>query len=214
MTARLPASALDHLVFAAADLELGRAELERRLGVPLEPGGEHLRYGTHNALLGLGEAYLEVLAVNPAAPAPPFPRWFELDTPQMRSRLAAGPQLIHWVCQVPYLDAALRLSTEAQGEAVRLSRGQSRWQLSVPPDGSLPLGGVLPSLIEWESLSPTARLPERGVRLMRLHLSTPDPARLHAALETLGFSGTALDITAGPPRIEATLRTPNGEVRL
>ena len=206
--------ALDHLVFAAADLIGGQAALERRLGVPFQPGGEHAHYGTHNAVLSLGDAYLEIIAVNPAAPAPPFPRWFELDTPPMKARLASGPQLIHWVASVSHLETARRGSPEEHGVEVALSRGQNRWLLSVPQGGSLPLGGVLPSLIEWQSLSPAARLTDRGVRLKTLHLSTPDPARLEAALRVLNVQDVPLEIRTGPPRVEATLSTPNGEIRL
>ncbi|GGR05373.1 VOC family protein [Deinococcus ruber] len=206
--------ALDHLVFAAADLASGQAALEQLLGVPLQPGGQHQYFGTHNAVLNLGPLYLEVIAVDPAAPALPRPRWFELDTPQMRQRIASGPQLIHWVCRVPHLETALLNSPEDHGAEVALSRGQNRWLLSVPPDGSLPMGGVLPSLIEWQSLSPAQRLVDHGVRLKTLHLTTPDPARLEAALAALNISDVELDIETGPPRLEATLTTPNGEVRL
>ena len=83
--------ALDHLVIAAADLASGQRWLEERLGVPLQPGGEHALFGTHNALLNMGDAYLEVIAVNPAAPPPARPRWFSLGTVQMQQRLADGP---------------------------------------------------------------------------------------------------------------------------
>ena len=67
------------------------------------------------------------------------------------------------------------------------------------------LGGVLPSLIQWESPPPAARLPEAGLRLLGLTLSTPDPARLERALGALGLAGTPLVIGKGPPRLEATL---------
>ncbi|WP_370657320.1 VOC family protein [Deinococcus sp. KNUC1210] len=83
--------ALDHLVFATADLASGQAALEQRLGVPLQPGGQHQYFGTHNAVLNLGPLYLEVIAVDPAAPALPRPRWFELDTPKRSSALPAAP---------------------------------------------------------------------------------------------------------------------------
>ena len=125
---------LDHLVVAARTLEEGAAWLEGRLGVGLHPGGEHPAFGTHNRLLSLGESYLEVIAVNPDAPAPPRPRWFGLDTPQMRERLAHGPALIHWVAAVPGLPD--------HPDVLALSRGENRWRLTVPASGELPGGGV------------------------------------------------------------------------
>jgi hypothetical protein len=54
--------------------------------------------GTHNRLLKLGAGrFLEVIAIDPEAPAPGRRRWFDLDAPFMRQRLARGPDLIHWV---------------------------------------------------------------------------------------------------------------------
>ena len=211
-----PVSHLDHLVFVAGDLASGTAWLEEKLGLKLLPGGEHAYFGTHNALLGFLNGYLELIAVNPAAPTPAAPRWFGLDTPEMQARLAAGPALIHWVASVHHLKTALRLSpeTHTHGEALALSRGNNRWQLSVPADGSLPMGGVLPSLIQWESISPAARLQGTGVALTRLGLNTPDPERLSAALNRLGFVGTPLEIDRGPTRLEATLRVHGREVTL
>ncbi len=177
-------SAVDHLVVAARTLEEGRAWLEGRLNVPLQPGGEHALFGTHNLLLSLGPAcYLEVIAVNPAAPPPTRPRWFGLDTPEMARRLQGGPALIHWVARVP---APLQ-----EPHALELSRGENRWALTVPPDGHLPLGGVWPSLIAWHTPPPPTRLPDAGVRLDTLHLGTPQPERLRAELERIGFVGEA-----------------------
>ena len=56
---------------AARSLQEGRAWLEGRLGVTLQPGGKHPAFGTHNLLLSLGpDAYLEVISTYPDAPAP------------------------------------------------------------------------------------------------------------------------------------------------
>ena len=205
---------LDHLVVAAADLASGRAWLQEALGVSMQPGGEHAYFGTHNALLNLQGNYLEIIAVNPLAPAPPHPRWFGLDTPDMRRRLSAGPALVHWVVAVQHMSAALQASPEDHGEALALSRGNNRWQLSVPPDGTLPLGGVLPSLIQWESVSPAIRLSDAAVRLEHLTLTTPDPARLERALGTLGFTGTPLSVEEGPTGLAAVLSMNGAEFRL
>ena len=205
---------LDHLVIAAADLASGRAWVEEQLGIDMQPGGEHAYFGTHNALLGFRGGYLEVIAVNPAAPAPPHPRWFGLDTSEMRRKLTSGPALIHWVATVQNLPASLQASLENHGQAVALSRGNNRWQLSVPPDGMLPLGGVLPSLIQWESISPAIRQGDAALRLEHLTLTTPDPARLERALGTLGFTGTPLSIEEGPTRLAATLRHEDREFHL
>ncbi|ADV66545.1 VOC family protein [Deinococcus maricopensis] len=205
-------AALDHLVVAARTLPEGVAWLEGRLGVPLQPGGEHPLFGTHNALLTLGGgAYLEVIAVNPDAPAPARPRWFALDTPDLRARLAERPRLIHWVAQVPQLQPEW---ASLHGDPLALARGTLTWTLTVPPDGRLPLGGVLPSLIAWAGAHPTDRLPDAGVRLEALTLTSPDAEALRAHLGALGL-GAAATIQAGrAPALTATLRTPAGTVTL
>lgn len=202
-----PGARLDHLVVAARTLEEGRAWLEGRLHCPLEPGGEHELFGTHNALLSLGpDAYLEVIAVNPQAPAPARPRWFGLDTPAMQRRLSHGPALIHWVAGVPHLPAG--------PEVLALSRGANRWTLTVATDGHLPGGGPHPSLICWETPPPPTRLSDRGVRLGTLHLGTPDPDALRAALDTLNFTGEVEVHEAPQPELRAVLTTPGGPVEL
>jgi Glyoxalase-like domain len=90
---------LDHLAIAAASLDDRR--LDALLGVQLSPGGRHLRMGTHNRLLRLGPtSYLELLAIDPQGTTPAHPRWFELDEPAMKARLASGPRLVHWIARV------------------------------------------------------------------------------------------------------------------
>lgn len=201
---------LDHLVFTAPDLQSGATALERALGVPLEPGGEHPQMGTHNRLLGLelpgGErAYLEVIAVNPAAPPPGRPRWFGLDNPPERLALA------HWVLAPARWPAA----HPEHGEALQLSRGDLSWQLTVPPGGELPMGGVLPSLIAWAGESPAARLPPSSVRLLALELHTPEAASLRARLRELGAEWPWLTVQqADAPRLRAELVGPRGRVRV
>ncbi|KQR04491.1 VOC family protein [Deinococcus sp. Leaf326] len=209
---------LDHLVIAARTLAEGRAWLEGRLGTALAPGGEHETFGTHNALLSLGgTSYLEVIAVNPDAPAPPRARWFSLDTPEMRARLDGGPALVHWVARVLTLEAG----PYPEGEVLELSRGENRWALTVPPDGSLPLGrmvpslgGVAPSLIAWHTPAPPTRLPASGVTLATLRLGTPQPAELRAVLDRLGFVGEVEVYEAPQPELGAQLDTPGGVVLL
>ena len=46
---------IDHLIFAAPDLEEGILLLQNLMGVKAVFGGKHIGIGTHNALIGLGE---------------------------------------------------------------------------------------------------------------------------------------------------------------
>lgn len=97
-------SFLDHLVVTAPTLAIGTEYVRDALGVTPEQGGEHVRMGTHNCLLKLGDSiYLEVIAVNPDAPPPKQLRWFELDEAESNE----VPRLATWVVRTNDIKAAL-----------------------------------------------------------------------------------------------------------
>jgi len=206
---------LDHLAITAPELGAGIEHVRRGLGVLPQAGGEHPVMGTHNALLKLGEAcYLEVIAPNPAAVKPQRPRWFELDrqTPQTLPRLAT------WVVRTDDIGRAQAGASEPLGEIVSLSRGSLRWLITVPADGSLPLGGVAPALIEWHTDRHVASgLQEAGCSLAGLELFHPDAARVQRLLRSLALEGDVA-VHALPPRetpyLAARIRTPAGLRRL
>lgn len=167
--------------------------------------------GTHNLLLRLGDAkYLEVIAINPESPPPSRPRWFELD------RLVAGsePRLRCWVARTDDIRASLSQASEHLGESESMSRGALEWSISIPRDGSLPLGGAAPALIQWNtSAHPASRMEERGCRLVKLELLHPDPARLSALLGSLNFAepdGVLTVARASAPALVAHIDTPHG----
>ena len=54
---------IDHVIYAAADLDAAAAYIERELGLTAHPGGRHEGLGTHNRIVPLGDGYLELLAV-------------------------------------------------------------------------------------------------------------------------------------------------------
>jgi Glyoxalase-like domain len=164
----------DHLVVAARTLDEGSAWIESVMGVAPIAGGKHAAMGTHNRLLKIGPLrFLEVIAVDPDAAPPARPRWFDLDAPSMRERLASGPALVHWVERTGDLDAALRDYSEPV-EVLALSRGPYRWRIGVPRDGRLPGAGRLPTLIQWEGgLHPADALPGSGCTLQAFRHSSP-----------------------------------------
>ncbi len=207
---------LDHLVMAAASLEQGVAWCEQTLGVTPGPGGRHPLMGTHNRLLKIAtpaypQAYLEILAIDPAAPAPPRPRWFGLDTLD----LSAGPRLIHWVGRSPMLDMhrwGLITVGCKPGDPVDFTRdtpqGPLKWQLLVREDGALECQGALPSLIQWHGAHPTDTMPDSGVALNAFAAHGVPPR----AREVLRLRGVGT--LAEAPPLRATLSTPRGEVTL
>ena len=206
----------DHLVLAARDLDAGAAWLESLLGVKLAPGGKHARMGTHNRLLGLGDNfYLELIAIDPDAVAPGRPRWFGLD----RTDLPADrPRLIHWVARSGDIEADAAHSAEPPGEILPMERGDYRWRITVPADGSLPGDGLVPTLIQWDvPFHPAGRLPDAGCRLMKLEGFHAQPARVRTALDKLGL-GARLDVhpcaDGELSQLVAYLKTPRGLVEL
>lgn len=194
---------LDHLAVAAQTLAEGVAFVEASLGVRMAGGGAHGHMGTHNRLLSLGDLYLEVIAVDPAAQAPAWPRWFDLD------RFAGPPRLANWVVACDDLEVALAASPPGAGVPVALSRGDYRWRMAVPGDGRLPFDGGFPALIAWQgALHPAAALPESGVRLEALEIRHPEAAALRAALA--GLADGRVRVMAGPVGMRAVFATPSG----
>lgn len=192
---------IDHLAVVCADLDVGSAWLEQQLGVPLQAGGQHDHYGTHNRLLGLGPGlYLEVIAPNPAATRPDHPRWFGLDD------APSVPCLGNWIARTN--DMSDR--PDEAGHIVPLQRGNLEWEITVPEDGSLCEGGAFPSLIRWGGgAHPSAKLIDRGVRLLSLEVSHPEPARIKGLLT--GLSDDRVRVAFGPaPGLTAGFETPNG----
>ncbi|WP_273806277.1 MULTISPECIES: VOC family protein [unclassified Pseudomonas] len=200
-------SHLDHLVIVAPTLAAGALHVEQRLGVAMQPGGKHARMGTHNLLLRLGDAYLEVIVPDPEASAPARPRWFGLD------ELApdAAPRLAHWVARTRGLAQADARLTQTFGRIESMSRGALAWQISIHADGQLPLGGVMPSLIDWgDARHPASGLIDQGCCLQRLELRHPDAAVLGQQLEAIGFSGPVEVMPGERPDLLAYLETPTG----
>ncbi len=199
---------IDHLAITCASLDEGAAWAEERLGVPLEPGGQHAYFGTHNRLLSLGPGlYLEVIAPDPQAPAPGRPRWFAIDH-------ATAPTLGNWIARVPDITQALTEAPPESGDSLALARGDLAWTVTVPPDGSLPWGAAFPTLIQWRSgRHPSERQPDRGVRLLALEVGHPRAPRLKQFLAPLQDPRVSV-VTADHPTLRARLQTPSGEFEL
>lgn len=198
--------AFDHIAVSADTLAEGVAAVEAALGVGLAGGGQHPHMATHNRLLGLGDLYLEVIAADPDAARPVWPRWFDLDN------FLGLPRLTNWVARCESINAALAVSPAGAGIPVALQRGDYRWQMAVPADGKLPFDGCFPALIQWQGdLHPSRALPESDVRLTRLELAHPEADALQTALKRVGFADLRVVIVqAAAKAMRATFSTPHG----
>lgn len=214
----MPQCQLDHLVVAAATLDDGIAHVEKALGVTVPFGGKHPHMGTHNALMQLGPTcFLEIIAIDPEAPAPSRPRWFGLDDPAIQAALEKSPRLHTWVCRTDDVAGAGAASPIPTGPIEEGRRGELVWQITIPRDGAMPEGGLLPTLIQWpEHLGPggpAPRMADLGCGLERLTISHPDPARLETALAAIGAAGLAdiqLAGEGGKACLTAQITSPQG----
>lgn len=213
-----PRLVLDHIVLTTRDLTDGVAWIEERVGTKLLAGGKHALMGTHNALMRLGgNSYLEVIAVDPQVPPPGRPRWFGLDDPHMRGQLAYRPRLATWVVRSSHISATAAASAVDLGDVLEMTRGALSWRITVRPDGTMPEGGLFPSIIEWPpGVHPTRSMADLGLGLERLTLFYEAPYRLDAALSRIGAEDLVRvqASAAAGRRLEAVLRTPAGLVIL
>ncbi len=106
---------LDHLVYAAPELEAAVDALEARIGVRAAAGGRHPSEGTRNFLMALGSAsYLEIVGPDTEAPAPHRPRWFGIDT-------LTAPRLVAWAARAEGLEGVV-----ARAAAAGVTLGRDR----------------------------------------------------------------------------------------
>ncbi len=207
---------IDHFAIGADTLEQGVAEMTAKLGVTVPRGGKHDAMSTHNCVMQAGnESFFELIAIDPDAPADPGrARWFTLDEPATQARLAQRPRALCWVVGTDDLDAVIAASPVDLGEVVLFTRGDRSWRLTVPRDGSLPMGGLLPAFIEWSpGPHPSTAQQDLGVHLETVQLSHPEPDRLSDLLRTLQVDHLAT-VSKGEPALSFELTTPRGPVVL
>lgn len=187
-------------------LEEATAHVEQTLGVAMQGGGRHALFSTHNRLLGLADGlYLEAIAVDPEAPAPDRPRWFDLD------RFDGAARLTNWIIRTADLEARLDDLPVGVGTPVEVARGDLRWRMAVPADGQLPYDGIFPAIMQWRTRAhPADMLADSGCRLNRLVIAHPDAAAL-AELMNGHLADARVVVESGPlPELLAEFDTPHG----
>lgn len=205
---------IDHLVFAAADLEAGVRHLETLTGVRAASGGAHPGRGTHNALLSLGtRSYLEIIAPDPAQPEPASP------SPLLAGLSASRPLLMtSWAIGRSDLEEIVARSV-AGGYPARVMAGSRRrpdgelmsWRMGMLDDPSRG-AGVTPFFIDWgQTASPAKTAPVAGV-LAGFRIEHPRPGDVQPLYDALGLD---LPIGSGPePALIATIETSRGRIDL
>lgn len=134
---------LDHVIVCVADLESASALFEERFGVVTVGGGRHVGHGTANAIIPLGDDYIELLAVADIdeASASPFGRWAAEQTHGADAKA---------VClRTDDLDAVCaRLGLESSSMSRATASGDRlEWRIAGLEEA---LGRVMPFFIQWD----------------------------------------------------------------
>jgi hypothetical protein len=204
---------LDHLTVIAPSLIAGVEHVRNCLDLDVPFGQRHAYMGTCNHLLQLGDAvYLEIVAIDPEADAPNRRRWFGLDDQaKVRSDWEDGRRLRGWVARTHAIDAIIATDGDIFGEKVSLPPLNSSFDFAIPKDGSLPLDGAAPSIIDRRG-KPRAMntIADLGARLKSFTLDHPDPDGIKALYAALAVDRPP-EIMDGPSlRYRAQIETPAG----
>lgn len=204
---------VDHLVYAAPDLDSGVEAVRSLLGVEPVPGGRHARWGTRNALVGLGPGtYLEIIAPDEGgANGGPEGRPFGIDA-------QSSPRLAGWAARASPLEPVVRraratgieLGSVVEGSREATDGTLLRWRLTDP--SAARDGGTLPFLIDWEDSPHPAQSLNHPCGLDEIRIVHPDTKRIRTFLRPLH---PRVRVDAAPhPAISAVLDTPRGTVVL
>jgi hypothetical protein len=208
--------ALDHFTLGTSSLAAGVAAVREVLGIEIPPGGKHPDMSTHNRVVNVGDGcFLELIAIDPDAPAVPHKRWFGLDDPAVQARLATVPRGVGWVVRTDDLDRVVAASPVELGAPRRLSRGDLSWRLTVPAAGAMPYDGLVPAFIEWSpGPHPAERMPFLGPKLAAIEMRHPQAEALRDVLRQLGVLDlVAVLETAPAASLACRFRLPDGSVR-
>lgn len=208
-----PVLKLDHITVISPSLAEGVAHIQNCLDLDVPFGTRHDYMGTYNHRLQLGKnVYLEIVALDPNGIKPKRSRWFGLDNQaKVRSDWDEGRRLRGWVASTESIDSIVATQHEIFGDKVSLPTTNPSFDFTIPEDGSLPLDGLAPSLINHRG-EPTSMssIPDLGARLYSLTLEHPNPAAAETLYRKLSIDRPPTVIFGANLRYRAQIETPNG----
>jgi catechol 2,3-dioxygenase-like lactoylglutathione lyase family enzyme len=213
---------IDHLVYAVPDLATAIDWFEEATGVRPALGGSHDGMGTHNALVSLGECYLELIAPDPAQPDPPvsgLPRPFGLD--DVLAPRGEGSALVGFAIRPDddetIDDLADRMADAGRdpgqvADMSRLTPGGDRlsWRLTFPTERTLPF------IIDWGATPRPNTTQPGGVELADFAIVHPRPFDLLGVVAALGLEVTVAATESNDERagLRATVTGDHGDLDL
>jgi hypothetical protein len=208
---------LDHLTVVAPTLIEGVSHARDCLDLDVPFGTRHDYMGTHNHRLQLGgSVYLEIVALDPEGTGPGRPRWFGLnDQEKVRSDWDQGRRLRGWVASTDGIASVVSTHGALFGHKVSLPTLNPTFDFTIPEDGSLPLDGAAPSIIDHRGKpTPMASIPDLGARLRLLTLEHPSAAAIKALYHELLVDCPPVVIEGPKVRYRARIETPTGPKEL
>lgn len=204
---------LDHVVWAVDDLDAATLALGERGGLVALPGGTHPDWGTRNAIVPIGGAYLELIAIadKDLAALNPFGRL-------VTAAVAGGGGPCAYCVAVDDVNtvAAGQGLVATEGLRIRADGSPLRWRIAGVDDACA--DPRLPFLITWPDPAEhpgTLSAPHR-VSAGQLHLTTAaDPVEIErrcggpVAGVTAGGIGLAVELNVNgvPSRLGRDLAT-------
>ena len=208
---------LDHLTVIAPTLIEGVSHVQDCLDLDVPFGTRHDYMGTHNHRLQLGNrVYLEIVALDPDGTEPGRARWFGLDNQEnVRSDWNDGRRLRGWVGGTDAIDSVVATRRAIFGDKVPLPTANPTFDFAIPEDGSLPLDGAAPSIIDHRG-DPTsmADIPDLGARLRSLTLEHPNSTAIETLYRELSIDHPPAIVQGPRVRYRAQIETPTGSKEL
>ncbi|MEM9459694.1 MAG: VOC family protein [Myxococcota bacterium] len=195
-------------MYAVPDLEAGVAWATEVFDRPPAFGGSHTGLGTRNALLSLGNTYLELIAPDPAQPL--------AGTFGERVAALSAPGLVTWAVRSDLARAKRGLAAHGietigpqRTERVRADGGSLVWDLLFPTGHGF--GLRMPFVIDWLDCALPSSTQPVGGRFASLALADPNADALAAALAALGLR---VEVAYGDPKLFVQIETAAGSIDL
>ena len=199
---------IDHFMYAVPSLDEGMSWAENTFGTEAAYGGEHVGLGTRNALMSLGNTYLEIIAPDPAQP-------LEGTFGEALAGLSKGG-LVTWCAEDTLTEvanslSALDVSTSGPNRTRRQTTdgGIMEWELLFPSKS--PFRGCMPFFIDWlDCDNPKDTNPVAG-QFQSLSISNPSADNLQKILNSIGLK---VPVISGEPSLSISITGTSGEVIL
>jgi hypothetical protein len=201
---------LDHLMYAASDLDASIARFAELSGITAGRGGSHPGMGTRNALASLGtDVYLELIAPDPA-------QKIEGSFGANIARLAQ-PQIFAYIVKGRDLEGLKATFTKfgIDSDLFEASRKTIdgkllSWRLLIPRAN--PFGECVPKFIDWKDTPHPARTSIAGCTFESFEIGHPEAGRLGELVRALDSELTVL--RSDKPYFRASIATPKGALVL